>query len=123
MGARGREAGQSALVGRTALGLRSRNSSSAPERGGVGGAREVGIFRGNQGCRTTAKALTQRVFLRQRRDTVSEHLDSNAFARVASRRVPGFKRGSRRPNVAENGSKWHTFDSAFRWFFAVTDFQ
>ncbi len=49
------------------------------------------------GGRATAKAHAQSVFLRQRRDTAPEHLGSNAFARVASRRDPGFKSRIHRP--------------------------
>ena len=52
---------------------------------------------GDSGCRATAKAHAQSVFLRQRRDTAPERLGSNAFARVASRRDPGFKSRTHRP--------------------------
>ena len=83
-------AGRRPQIGRFHAGGSLASATSAPGTLLVSPARK-------SGCRATAKALTQRVFSRQRRDTASEHLDSNAFARVASRRVPGFKRGSRRP--------------------------
>jgi hypothetical protein len=89
-GGRDRRAGRRPQIGGSDAGGSLAFASSTPGTLLLSPARK-------SGCRATAKAHAQSVFLRQRRDTAPEHLGSTTFARVASRRVPGFKSRTHRP--------------------------
>ena len=106
-------------VGDSALGLAGFRHLGPRHAARVTGE-EIRLASGRKSADTTC-------VLGQRRDMAPEHLGSNALARVASRRVSGFERWTRRPfrsyewqKMAENGIFWTVL---FVSSLAVTHFE